>query len=835
MGLISKTIANLINGVSQQPATIRNPTQCEAQVNILSDTTYGNVHRPHTKFLKRLSAALLPLGANYTDYPTFHLIERGATSQHQVMITSGDLKVFDALTGVEKTVSFPNGKGYLASTNPRSDFQCLTIGLNTYILNRTATTTETTLSTYARPPNEALIFVKQGDYSTDYTVKIAGSDITISPPSTVSYGPSSVTKTTSDTVAADVKTAKIATDLMTGLDVDPTTPIQSCVRVGSTIWIYTLTPPANHTYTLSLSCEDSKGNNNLKLIRSAVQKFSDLPTIAPQNYVCRVVGDKTSSYDDYHVVFNTDDAASTFGTGAWSETFKDGHNQAPLPSTMPLVLIDNENGTFTCKQETWGSRLAGDSTTNPPPSFIGKKIQFMFTFGNRLGFLSGGNTSMSAVGAYTNFYSSTVITFLDDDPIDIRELNGFSKWLYAIPLAEKVILFSEAGQAVLSGGGLLTPKTVTIQGTTEYPTSSFCTPVVVGDSIYATADSGTFSRCHEFYIQKDVDKLQASEITSHVPQYLPVGVSKIAGDFSAKLVAFVGTTEPQRASPWTNILIYKPFWIGDQKVQSCWSKWDFVFHHVLNVDVIKGKLYTTLLDPISGDVIYSYMDLDPSLTEFLSYAGSPGTVAKTHLDCRLGGETLTTSTSTTFRTFTLPFSVGSTLYPAHQSYIKVYRKVTGSVRYGDEVPITGWASASQPIIDDPLGDIGTSVWIGIPYKSLYRFSEIHLKEDQNGNQIAVEAGNLTIKKIDVLYNESYYFRVKVTPDGRSTRTYVMTPYVLGDPTHLGDVARRTGSLSVPVASRHNKVTIDIINDSVVGHRIQSAEWTGNYTILSQRR
>ena len=54
MALVSKNIPNLINGVSQQPPSLRLGTQGEAQENGLSDVVDGLKKRPPTEFLKKL-------------------------------------------------------------------------------------------------------------------------------------------------------------------------------------------------------------------------------------------------------------------------------------------------------------------------------------------------------------------------------------------------------------------------------------------------------------------------------------------------------------------------------------------------------------------------------------------------------------------------------------------------------------------------------------------------------------------------------------------------------------------------------------------------------------
>ena len=55
MPLISGTIPSLINGVSQQPATLRLPTQGETQVNGLSHIARGLEKSPCTEHITEVS------------------------------------------------------------------------------------------------------------------------------------------------------------------------------------------------------------------------------------------------------------------------------------------------------------------------------------------------------------------------------------------------------------------------------------------------------------------------------------------------------------------------------------------------------------------------------------------------------------------------------------------------------------------------------------------------------------------------------------------------------------------------------------------------------------
>jgi hypothetical protein len=201
----------------------------------------------------------------------------------------------------------------------------------------------------------------------------------------------------------------------------------------------------------------------------------------------------------------------------------------------------------------------------------------------------------------------------------------------------------------------------------------------------------------------------------------------------------------------------------------------------------------------------------------------------------MDGTALSSTTASTNRTFTLPFNVHSGLQGSFRVYRKEDQDADPRVTWGEEIPILSWPASNQITINDPLGEYGDNVWIGTTFTSLMTLSEIHLKEESNGAQVPNEEGRLTLKRISFLYYRSFYFRVEVTPYERSTRVYPVNPFQTGEDTALEDITSHSSRVSIPVNAENTKVdSISIINDSVVPHRIQSAEWVAQYSILSRR-
>ena len=140
-------------------------------------------------------------------------------------------------------------------------------------------------------------------------------------------------------------------------------------------------------------------------------------------------------------------------------------------------------------------RKAGDDNTNPFPSFAiydpnvyssgAYTIRDVFFHRNRLGFISDENVIFSQAGDYNNFFKSTVIADSDSNPIDVAVSNNQVSILqHAIPFQEQLILFSDLQQFTVGARETLSAKSVTIDVSTQFETSTDAKPVPAGKYIF---------------------------------------------------------------------------------------------------------------------------------------------------------------------------------------------------------------------------------------------------------------------------------------------------------------------------------------------------------------
>ncbi len=849
MALISETIPNLVNGVSQQPPTLRLASQAEMQENGYSSVVEGLKKRPPTQHIKKIISGTLADSK-------VHMINRDTTERYFVVVTQNSLRVFDLL-GVEKTVATPDGVGYLNDAAPSSTFRLLTIQDHTFVVN--------TMKTVAMSPvllapakAEALIYVKQGNYAINYVIKIEfdGTEYEVA------------SFTTPDATIAQIKTDFIADalrdDLVESLQTAwaPSTaytlneirtnggmrfvvitagtsaasggPLVAGADVtdGTVHWKYigsgdsfTVTLEGSTIYirrdeatTMVVKASDSNGDKNMVLVQDKLQRFTDLPNVAPRDFTVKIQGDLTSEKDDYWVKFEPTNAATTFDRGVWKEARAPGMTYQFDATTMPHTLVRNADGTFTFAKATWGERVVGDTESSPDPSFVGLKLNDVYFFKNRLGFLADENYILSrAGGKYFDFFRSTVTTLLDDDPIDVAVSHTkVSKLRHAIQASKKLFLFADQTQFEVSSGSLLTPKTAGADVTTEFENSPLVRPVSAGKNVYFVVEKGAYSGVREFFVSDKTETADAANITAHVPAYIPSSVFKMTGATNEEVLALISKASGQRQFAW----VYKYYWNDDQKLQSSWSRWNFGTGTVmLDAHFLDTDLWC-LIQRTDG-VYIEKISVEP-------FRQDPGFLYEILLDRKITDLhcTVVYDAVNDWTTWTLPYAENATL--------RIVTRQGGAEKLGVAYTYTRPSSTTIRV----LGNKATQpVFIGTTYLWEYEFSEPVLKQSkgEGRGETPVTGGRLQIRRYRLANDRTGYFRVRVILTDGQTYVYTFAGRTLGaGGSPIGTNTLESGTFNFPVKSKSNRFRAILESDSFAPAHIQSAEWEALYVLRSSR-
>jgi hypothetical protein len=399
------------------------------------------------------------------------------------------------------------------------------------------------------------------------------------------------------------------------------------------------------------------GDSGIGLIKDSVQSFTDLPSVAKNNMIVRIDGLPDSTEDDYYVKFTGKDTAGTLSEGLWTETIAPATVQDYDYNTMPHALIrvsstefvfkrldGTQYSSFTNTGNKWSSRTVGSTSSNPNPSFIGKTINDIFLFRGRLGFLCQEAIILSEAGNYFNFFRTTTTTLLDSDPIDVgSSYPAITVFRHAIPFSERLVVFSDQTQFVLSGTPALTPKTATLNVVGNYDTLSYCRPTVVAESVFFGFDRGGYSGVREMITNpNDNAGLTAPDISAHVPKYINGKLRQIVGSTHDNILIGVTDQEP------FNLYVYKWLTSGSERVQSSWSRWSFNGGEIRGIAWMKSTLYVAIQR--TGGLYLEKITVEPNRRD-------ENSSFVTCLDRRFKPVTKTYDSSTNLTTITIPYTV----------------------------------------------------------------------------------------------------------------------------------------------------------------------------------
>ena len=735
MSLVSKSIPSFLNGVSQQPASLRGPSQVEASVNALPLPAVGLIKRPPTIHTAKLA------NAPYTDAYT-HIINISPTERYFLVVTDGDVQVFGE-DGTEHTVTAADRAAWVVNT-------AYSVG------DIRAPTT----------PNGFL-----------YRVTVAGTSHAATEPTWPT--------TLAATVVDNTVTWECIPDYL-----NCTTARTDFAALSVEGHTFVL----NKTITVSMAAAVVAGS-----LYSTVQTFSTLPAHSAGRIV-KIEGDNTNRFDNYYV--------KSDGT-TWNETANPGEQYKFDDATMPWRLRKTGATTWVFERCPWVARTVGDLTTVPNLTFVGATISDIFVHRNRLGFLSGPNVVLGKSGDFFNFFPGTATQVLADDPIDKKAppQNANAATLrYAIPFNKALLPFSDTTQYQFTGGDVLTPSTARIDPITEFESFRDCRPVAAGQEVFFTIARGENTAVRNYYIDTEALTNDASDISSHVPSYIPKDVYKMSVSTSDDML-FALTLDERNA-----IYVYKWYWQDDKRVQAAWQKLAFDDgDEILSVDFLSSIAY--ILVQRADGVYFEKMDVQPNAIDDVGYL--------VRLDRRVE-LTGVYDAGNGWTTWTLPYEDAGT-----------FQVVLGDTFTGQGGQVYDTTRPSSTTVRVTGDKSAGPCFVGRVYEMRVRLTEIYMKDQQ---QQPILTGKLMLKTLTLAFSDTGYFRVEVTPLGRDAYSYAMNGLTLGiSGLVIGNTVIGDGEFTVPIRTQNKGCVIEVVNDTPLPSAIQTAEWVGEFTLKSRRQ
>lgn len=891
MSLESDSIPNLIQGVSQQPARLRLPSQLDAQENCYSSPVEGLGQRPPLEHIAKISDTPLA-GA------LIHTINRTATQRFKAIFSNGLVQVFDLL-GIAKTVSavddttsilsgavaIVNGATFEMATAPAEtaiDFTTagittatvklqlsvdgiswsdadtrttngttvgVVIGTGKYMRAIVSAWTAGTISASVTYKNYRYLLTATAKTSmhvltvADYTFvvnqeKIPAMAAALSPTRTEEglifvkkgeYG--SVYSVYIDEVLRatyTTSTTDVLTLSTTNIATDLYNDLVAWAGVGFTFTLIGSVIWVQKTSAFKMRSQDAQGGNSLEIFKGVTTKFSNLPVEAPDGFVIAVDANPETTQGQYYVAAHVTQTGVSFGPVSWQESVAPGITTTLSPQTMPYSLIHNVDDSFTFQAITWDQRAAGDATTNLIPSFIGNAIHSILFYKNRLGFLADEDFCFSEIGQYFNFFRNTVTQIKDSDPIDSRAVDiKVSILKQGLLFNKSLIMFSDSAQFEIPSDAPFTPQQVRCDVVSNFESLSTVTPINAGNVINFLFSRDTYVGLKELFVSQSNALVMVAE---EVSDHVPTYIPQ--GAFAMTVSTLEGVTAILTDGDPGSIYVYKTTLQSEKKVQSAWFRWNLDDYTTQNVTVLSADFI--------GSVLYVLVQRNSKVylekLQLLPNRVDPFVLYITLLDRRVDNTQLVSAVydiGSNITTLTLPYDITST-----QVAVATRGVVdnTGFADVGKSLTVLS-ATVGQPIIT-VRGNYATNpLWLGQRILASITLSPIFVRSASVQKTGTIDpAGKLQLLKGAFNYSKTGSFAVYVTPKSRNTSIYPYTGRVLGDSGNIiGTITLTSGRHPFSILANNEQVTIMVMSNDFLPFHLTSMEWEGNYTKRSRGR
>lgn len=873
--LVTSASARPIQGVSQQPAKIRNEGQCSQQDNMVPSVVDGLKKRAGTLHVAQIMNSVHPDAK-------IHHYRRGATEEYFIVIEPGpSIRVFGT-DGTEHIVNITSGSGYLNVSNPRTGLKCQTISDFTFIVNKNKAVSMRADKSPALV-NEAMVYCQFATYGRTYQIKFNGIVVAEyeTPDGSV---PSHIEQVDTTFVTSQFMSGSIWTDtnkvgnLQQAYDSegayyygdcyitipapnkiqfvkrnDSNTVISptSISTVGATttinfpdgwrdipVTVYYQTPSAggltlqtDYVCTqdgntihikradgapFSVTTVDGADGKDLIAVKEYIRELSQLPPKAPDGFMIEMKPQGSNALNSYWLR-----ATETVGNHVkWVEAVAPDTELGFDKSTMPVNLIrqsidGNGVATFELAEGAWKDRAVGDDNTNPLPSFIDKSAP----------------TTIRSIGLAQNrlFFTTGEAVVMSRGDGDF--FNFFRESTQTEADTDPIDVYADSNQVnYLDHNASMDGDFVFFSDSAQF--------ILPGDKPL-TKENATLRQVSAFESISEATPVAAGENIFFAFSY---------GEYTGIREFFTDSqSDTKRANPITEhvqkyligqarmmasstnqdwlfvltegarnvVYVYNWLWLGDQKVQSAWHRWVFHADEVIqHVEVNLDRVYFIISRP--EGVFLEYLPIGDRDDSGVTYP--------VRLDRR---HTATATKVAEYYEFpdtfpdeeeaNLEYIMSTGGFEEDKGTSITFERIGGMLRTYDELTADG----------SPCTLIG-----GRRYLSVYQ-PNLPVVKDFKDRVIGTD--RLTVSRMILNYERTGSVTVLVEDAWGTVRSYEFNGRVIGGSNNtVGFAELLDGQHKFPVYQRADRVTITIQSDSPLPLQLRDLEWAGQFNQRGQR-
>lgn len=628
MSRVAGSYESVIRGVSQQVPQDRRPGQHYEQVNMISDPVRGLARRHGSVNVGELRIGAVPAGAALngmladTETHRVYSFQSGGKEYDLIYRTkpySGPIGVADYWGWCySKTDSTFIPVSLAANTTMTSALllngasAVTSVGKYVFIVPNGVNGAITGVDTWADTRWAMVAWVRAGAYSRTYKVRLQRADGTeftgsyTTPTSSYpllldtsdipAFLPDGTTpdpaynKAVNDrvnayngevtkyigTAAAAITPQAIAQALYTNL-------LSSTSGTGITMSVIDSTVIINSTGmanpVVEITCEDGGDGSTLRGVGGEVTAADQVSTIHYPGKVVKVRPKKNDGSDVFYLKAYAKKPGSTgWGEVMWREAA--GYEATPsnlwcmgLPSGGQFIiggsasdLAAKAGGTH----PTYTTSGAGDRTSNPAPSFIGRQISYIGLFQDRLLVVAGSSLSFSRSGDYQNFYRSSVLTLDADEPVEMFALGTEDDTIKAGATYDRnLLLFGKRKQYIVSGRQPLTPTNASVVVQSSHEDAVDSMPVNSGNFVFYNKYRSGIASMHQVQIGQLADTPESYDVSKQLDRYLVGRPWELVATTAPNMVFLRTTAQRDRFYAYT----YLDSAAGSERLFDSWSTW----------------------------------------------------------------------------------------------------------------------------------------------------------------------------------------------------------------------------------------------------------------------
>lgn len=609
MSKVSDSYDSLIRGVSQQVPHDRVIGQHWTQDNLISDPVRGLSRRHGSVRMTKTALASAITDADKTDASNrieqtifvdgveyaFHYRDKPAAGSqlHPLIIVNKDGKNFVPVVSADAGTTTILGNGVSAVT-----------AAGRFVL-MSSTGTKVAYSTSdntAASANQHVVWMRGGANSRTFTVyvTIAGVTSTFSyttlaayyggvldtsdipvfdpPPSTPNpqYAKLVNDRVNAYNTAVNQHISAVARDI---------TPENIATKLAALIAAAGISCTAEGPYIKIISANTvvtSDDGGNGEFMRAVSREVTAADLVSPRHYpgkVIKVVPKQAGALAYYLKAVASNGATSgAFGEVVWEETA--GINVS-LSWIFAIGLF--KAGTFyvasspaalaTLTGETVPpieNASAGDQDSSPIPEFFDRTITHMRMFQDRLMIIAGSTVFMSRSGDYFNFFRKSVLTVLDDDPIEVFAQGTEDDVITTgVQHDRNVILCGQRYQYIVPGRENMTPRNPYVGVQATYEGANLTAHAVAGSLLFFCQRREKRLTLQQMSPGAVADRLDAFDVSAQLDGYL-TGTPRQIVAMTAPGIVFVRTAELTNG-----FYVYSYLDANDnsERLFDSWSRW----------------------------------------------------------------------------------------------------------------------------------------------------------------------------------------------------------------------------------------------------------------------